>query len=119
MYISELKLWKFIKYGTKSSDTNRKPDLEVSLNKGLNFLINLKPKLKQNAKLYINVSNSSYSNYIIEVDIIIAKAAELIGYECEEIIIARPIKTSSQQAKKMNIVNMRESIIVLKNISYS
>lgn len=79
------------------------------------LLLDLKPKLKPNAKLYINVSNSAYSNHIIEVDIIIAKAAELIGYECEEIRIARPIKTSSQQAKKMNIDNMRESIIVLKN----
>ncbi len=80
-----------------------------------NLLIDLKPKLSTNAKLYINVSNSAYSNHIIEVDIIIAKAAELIGYKCEEIRIARPIKTSSQQSKKMNIENMRESIIVLKN----
>jgi hypothetical protein len=71
--------------------------------------------LNPNAKLYINVSNSAYSNYIIEVDIIIAKVAELIGYKCEEIRIARSIKTSSQQAKKMNIDNMRESIIVLRN----
>lgn len=82
-----------------------------------NLLIDLKPKLNPNAKLYINVSNSAYSNHIIEVDIIIAKAAELIGYKCEEIRIARPIKTSSQQAKKMNIERMRESIIVLKNIN--
>lgn len=80
-----------------------------------NLLIKLKPKLKKDAKLYINVSNSAYSNKIIEVDIIIAKAAELIGYSCEEIRIARPIKTSSQQAKKMNVDNMRESVIVLKN----
>lgn len=80
------------------------------------LLLDLKPKLNPDAKLYVNVSNSAYSNYIIEVDIIIAKAAELIGYQCEEIRIARPIKTSSQQAKKMNIDNMRESIIVLKNI---
>lgn len=82
-----------------------------------NLLIDLKPKLNPNAKLYINVSNSAYSNHIIEVDVIIAKAAELIGYKCEEIRIARPIKTSSQQAKKMNIERMRESIIVLKNIN--
>lgn len=81
-----------------------------------NLLLDLKPKLNSNAKLYINVSNSAYSNYIIEVDVIIAKAAEIIGYECEEIRIARPIKTSSQQAKKMDTERMRESIIVLKNI---
>lgn len=80
-----------------------------------NLLIDLKPKLNPNARLYINVSNSAYSNHIIEVDVIIAKAAELIGYRCEEIRIARPIKTSSQQAKKMNIDRMRESVIVLVN----
>ena len=80
------------------------------------LLLDLKPKLNPNAKVYINVSNSAYSNHIIEVDIIIAKIAELIGYKCEEIRVARPIKTSSQQAKKMNIDNMRESIIILKNI---
>lgn len=39
MYISELKLWNFRKYGDKSSNLNRTPDLEVSLNKGLNLLI--------------------------------------------------------------------------------
>lgn len=81
-----------------------------------NLLFDLKPKLNPNAKLYINVSNSAYSNHIIEVDVIIAKAAELIGYRCEEIRIARPIKTSSQQAKKMNIDKMRESVIVLTKL---
>ncbi|WP_281310747.1 DNA methyltransferase [Flavobacterium flavigenum] len=80
-----------------------------------NLLLDLKPKLNDNAKLYINVSNSCYSNYIIEVDVIIAKAAELIGYECEEIRIARPIRTSSQQNLILNSLDkMRESIIVLK-----
>lgn len=80
-----------------------------------NLLIDLKPKLNDNAKLYINVSNSSYSSHIIEVDLIIAKAAELIGYECEEIRVARPIKTSSQQTSLLKHVDkMRESIIVLK-----
>ncbi|SFS30643.1 DNA methyltransferase [Lutibacter maritimus] len=81
-----------------------------------NLLLDLKSKLNPNAKLYINVSNSAYSNHIIEVDVIIAKAAELIGYRCEEIRIARPIKTSSQQSKKMNIDNMRESVIVLTKL---
>lgn len=83
-----------------------------------NLLLDLKPKLNKNAMLYINVSNSSYSNHIIEVDLIIAKAAELIGYQCEEIRIARPIKTSSQQANvSKDLSKMRESIIVLKNIT--
>lgn len=39
MYISELKLWNFRKYGKSSSDLNRDADLTVPLNKGLNVLI--------------------------------------------------------------------------------
>lgn len=39
MYISELKLWNFRKYGKSFSDLNRDADLTVTLNKGLNVLI--------------------------------------------------------------------------------
>lgn len=39
MYISELRLWNFRKYGKNKSDLNRDADLIVSLNKGLNVLI--------------------------------------------------------------------------------
>jgi DNA modification methylase len=78
------------------------------------LLLDLKSKLNNNARLFINVSNSSYANHIIEVDRIIAKSAELIGYECEEIRVARYIKTSSQQHNVIDMQKMRESIIVLK-----
>ncbi len=79
-----------------------------------NLLADLKEKLNNNARLFINVSNSSYANHIIEVDKIIAKASELIGYECEEIRIARKIKTSGQQFNSVDLEKMRESLIVLK-----
>ncbi|MCW8896839.1 MAG: site-specific DNA-methyltransferase, partial [Flavobacteriales bacterium] len=79
------------------------------------ILKELKKKLNPNAKVYINVSNSAYSNYVIEVDIIISKIAELLGYSCEEIRIARLIRTSNQQKKHIDTSKMRESIIVLKN----
>ncbi len=79
-----------------------------------NLLLDLKGKLSKDAKMFINVSNSSYANHIIEVDKIIAEAAELIGYECEEIRIARQIKTSAQQFNSVDLGKMRESIIVLK-----
>lgn len=79
-----------------------------------NLLLDLKGKLNKDAKLFINVSNSSYANHIIEVDKIIAEAAELIGYECEEIRIARKIKTSAQQFNSVDLEKMRESIIILK-----
>lgn len=39
MYISELRLWNFRKYGKSSSDLNRNADLTVPFNKGLNVLI--------------------------------------------------------------------------------
>lgn len=39
MYISELRLWNFRKYGKSFSDLNRDADLRVPLNKGLNVLI--------------------------------------------------------------------------------
>jgi putative ATP-dependent endonuclease of OLD family len=39
MYISELKLWNFRKYGKSSSNLNRDADLTLTLNKGLNVLI--------------------------------------------------------------------------------
>lgn len=80
------------------------------------FLSNLKPSLTDNARLYINVSNSAYSNQIIEVDLIIAKIAEKLGYVCDEIRVARHIKTSSQQMDQIEKSKMRESIIVLRNI---
>ena len=79
------------------------------------ILKQLKKKLNPNAKVYINVSNSAYSNYVIEVDVIIAKIAELLGYSCEEIRIARLIRTSNQQKNHIDVTKMRESIIVLKN----
>jgi putative ATP-dependent endonuclease of the OLD family len=72
MYISELKLWNFRKYGTKSSDVNRSPDLEVSLNKGLNLLIGendsgkstildaIKLVLKTHAYEWIKVENNDF-----------------------------------------------------------
>jgi putative ATP-dependent endonuclease of OLD family len=39
MYISELKLWNFRKYGSDNSFDLSKPDLLVPFNKGLNVLI--------------------------------------------------------------------------------
>lgn len=83
-----------------------------------NLLIDIKEKLNKDAKVYINVSNSAYAGLIIEVDSIIAEIAENNGYVCEEIRIARFIKTSSQQAKTIDKQKMRESVIVLKLNSF-
>lgn len=68
-------------------------------------------KLNVGGKAYINVSNSSYGNKICEVDLILAKIAEMNNLEVEEIRIARNIGTSSQQNVKFPV---RESVIVLR-----
>ncbi|MBJ2124343.1 ATP-dependent endonuclease [Flavobacterium sp. IB48] len=72
MFISEIKLWNFRKYGTKSSDLNREADLVVSLNKGLNVLIGendsgkstildaIKLVLKTHAYEWIKVEDSDF-----------------------------------------------------------
>ncbi len=77
------------------------------------ILEKLHPKLKRDAMLYINVSNSAYGNKICEVDTILAKIAETKGYEALEIRTARYINSSKQQAINSKL---RESIIVLKKI---
>ncbi len=71
MYISELKLWNFRKYGS-ISDLNREPDLTVPFTKGLNLLIGendsgktaiidaIKLVLKTHAYEWIKVEDSDF-----------------------------------------------------------
>lgn len=73
MYLSELKLWNFRKYGSKTFDLN-KPDLIVPFNKGLNVLIGendsgktaiidaVKLTLKTHAYEWIKVDDSDFFN---------------------------------------------------------
>ena len=72
MYISELRLWNFRKYGKSFSDLNREADLIVPLNKGLNVLIGendsgkstildaIKLVLKTHAYEWIKVEDSDF-----------------------------------------------------------
>lgn len=80
-------------------------DMETLLSK-------LKNKLKSDAKIYINVANSAYYGEVVETDRIIAEIASNLGYNIQDIRLARKIKCSSQQNK--NIKWLRESIVVLK-----
>ncbi len=73
MYISELKLWNFRKYGSLS-DLNRDPDLIVPFNKGLNVLIGendsgksaildaIKLVLKTHAYEWIKIEKEDFNN---------------------------------------------------------
>lgn len=79
------------------------------------ILKDLYPKLKADAMLYINVSNSAYGNKICEVDTIIAKIAENKGYEALEIRTARFINSSKQQGLADKL---RESVIVLRKAGF-
>ncbi len=73
--------------------------------------------LKNNGFCFIVVGNSCYKGVPIKTDEILAQEAQKIGFKCKEIIIARKLKTSSQQMKILDSKSkfyLRESIIVLQ-----
>lgn len=73
--------------------------------------------LKDNGFCFIVVGNSCYKGVPIQTDEILAQEAQKLGFECKEIIIARKLKTSSQQMKIIDSkakFYLRESIIVLQ-----
>lgn len=72
--------------------------------------------LNERKKCYIVVDQSSYLGKIIPTDLILAEIGEKIGFEVEEVIVARNATTSGQQLKKFPYLKemLRESIIVLK-----
>lgn len=81
------------------------------------FLVNLSHNLTDEATVGIVVGNSVYGGTPIATDLIIAKQAEEIGFECQEIKIYRKIIASSQQMILLTENEkhyVRESLIVLK-----
>jgi methylase of polypeptide subunit release factors len=78
-----------------------------------NILLKLKEKMSKGGKMYINVANSSYYGVVIETDKIISELAQNLEYDLIDIRIARKIKSSSQQQKKVG--SLRESVVVLQN----
>ncbi|WQU26306.1 site-specific DNA-methyltransferase [Helicobacter pylori] len=73
--------------------------------------------LKDGGFCFIVVGNSCYKGVPIQTDEILAQEAQKLGFKCEEIIIARKLKTSSQQMKIIDSKTkfyLRESIIVLQ-----
>ncbi|RDU62800.1 MULTISPECIES: DNA methyltransferase [Helicobacter] len=73
--------------------------------------------LKKNGFCFIVVGNSCYKGVPIKTDEILAQEAQKIGFKCVEIIVARKLKTSSQQMKILDSKSkfyLRESIIVLQ-----
>lgn len=76
------------------------------------ILEKLLSKMKKNGRIYINVANSSYFGVVVKTDRIIEEIANNLGYNVEEIRLARKIKTSSQQFEEVKW--LRESVIVIK-----
>lgn len=73
--------------------------------------------LKNGGFCFIVVGNSCYKGVPIKTDEILVQEAQKIGFKCEEIIVARKLKTSSQQMKILDSKSkfyLRESIIVLQ-----
>lgn len=73
-------------------------------------------KMRDEGEIHIVVSNSSYGNVVIPTDLIIAKIADNLNYEVQEITVARKMVTSSQQYTELGDMNdyMRESIISIR-----
>ena len=69
-------------------------------------------KMKQNGRVYFNVSNSAYFNVLIDTLEICASIAEQEGFKVIEIRDARKLKTSPQQKEKID--KLLEGVIVLE-----
>ena len=69
-------------------------------------------KMKQNGRVYFNVSNSAYFNVLIDTLEICASIAEQEGFKVIEIREARKLKTSPQQQEKVG--KLLEGVIVLE-----
>ena len=69
--------------------------------------------MKQNGRVYFNVSNSAYFNVLIDTLEICASIAEQEGFKVIEIRDARKLKTSPQQKEKID--KLLEGVIVLEN----
>jgi len=73
-------------------------------------------KLKNNGKVIFVIGNSSYEGIVIPSDLLLAEAAEDLGFKVETIEVARNLSSSPQQKKMMDEHGrslMRESIVTL------
>lgn len=80
-------------------------------------LIKIKELSVPGAPCYIVVANSGYKGILVPTDLLIADIASNLGYKVETIMVARKIRSSSQQMNELHGKYdklMRESIIVLR-----
>ncbi len=81
-----------------------------------NLLSNLRPRMRQGARLGFVVGNSFYGGIAIATDLLIAELGRKNGYEVEEVRVYRGVIPSSQQFRRLgnNRKYMRESMVVLR-----
>ena len=105
-YLSQIKLW----------DKKIPKMLNAYFNEMEQVLKNIYNNTIQGGYCVIVVGNSSYGGLAVPTDIILAEISKNIGFEVQEIIIARKNETSSQQYKKIgNLIEfVRESLVILK-----
>ncbi len=68
--------------------------------------------LAPGAKVAMVVDNVRFEGELLPVDLVLSEMAEEVGFQVEEIIVARYKGNSSQQMKKYGRVPVRESIVV-------
>lgn len=83
------------------------------------ILKGLKHNAQKNASLWLVVSTSAYVGIEIPVDLILADIGSKVGWNLEEIIVTRHLRTSNQNAKRWNngeatSKRLRESIVIFK-----
>lgn len=81
-----------------------------------NLLSNLRPRMRQGARLGFVVGNSFYGGIAVATDLLIAELGRKNGYEVEEVRVYRGVIPSSQQFRRLgnNRKYMRESMVVLR-----
>lgn len=84
------------------------------------LLTSLKEKMNKNGIISFIVGNSAYGGIIVPTDEIIKSIGKELGYNFEEIIVARSLRTSSQQMpliKEEDKKLLRESIVTFRYIA--
>jgi DNA modification methylase len=74
--------------------------------------------LKNGGKAYIANWNTRFSGVMFEVDAICAEMAESIGFEVNEIVIARLKGSSTQQVRLYGEKAVRESVLVISKTQH-
>ncbi len=84
------------------------------------LLQGLKGKMNKDAIISFVIGNSAYGGIVIPTDEIVRSIGEELGYIFEELIVARNLRTSSQQMPLITDKDkelLRESIITLRNVA--